>query len=81
MALEASFQFSGRAYRARLLRSSRAGETDAIVFGLGLTRLDRVWTVVRSGETVSSGTDEAWWSPKGPLTPLARKAIEAIEAS
>lgn len=75
-----SFQFAGRKYQARLLPATKAGETDAIVFGLGLNpKLDRVHVVFRSSETV--GTAERWWSALGKLSPLAKAAIKAVEAA
>jgi hypothetical protein len=71
------FAFAKRAYKAKLLRATRPGETDAIVFGLGLNpKLDRMWIVFRTDHaTVESAED--WWSAKGRLTPLARAAIAA----
>ncbi|MGH9920394.1 MAG: hypothetical protein ACRD6W_16190 [Nitrososphaerales archaeon] len=68
------FPFAKRTYKGRFLAATRPKETDALIFGLGLNpKLDRVWVVFRG--------EDGWWSAKGALTPLARAAIAAHEAS
>ena len=75
---DASFVFSGRTYKARLLVASKPGQTTAIVYGLGLNpKLDRVYVIYKASETVTAEDPCGWWSPKGRLSPLMRAAVSA----
>ena len=50
-----SFVFSGRSYQARFLPGVKSGETDSVVFGLGLNlKLDKVYVIHQN-------QDGSWW--------------------